>query len=60
MRQKQLKQQNTGHAFTCFLPDVLFEQSLAAFSNTGIAYRDEYLRNELLRFRGQVFDYLES
>jgi hypothetical protein len=60
LRQKQLRQQNTNHAFTCFLPDVLYEQSLAALANTGIAYRDEYLRTELRRFRSQVFDYLDS
>jgi len=60
MRQKQLKQQNTSHAFTCFLPDVLFEQSLATLTNTGIDYRDEYMRMELRRFRSQVFNYLDS
>ena len=60
MRQKQLKQQNTNHVFTCFLPEVLYEQSLAALTNTGVNYRDEYLRSELRRFRNQVFDYLDG
>jgi hypothetical protein len=60
MRQKQLKQQNTNQMFTCFLPDVLFEQSLATFTNTGISYRDEYLRSELRLFRSQVFGYLDE
>jgi len=60
MRQKQLRQQKNNHAFTCFLPDVLYEQSLATLTNTGIAYRDSYLRMELRRFRSQVFDYLDS
>lgn len=60
IRQKQFKQQNTNRVFTCFLPDVLFEQSLEILTNTGIDYRDKYLRSELLRFRGQVFDYLEG
>ena len=60
MRQKQLRQQNTSHVFTCFLPDVLYEQSLASLANTGVDYRDEYLRTELRRFRSQVFDYLDS
>ena len=60
MRQKQLKQQKLNHAFTCFLPDVLYEQALSSLANTGIDYRDTYLRTELRRFRSQVFDYLES
>jgi hypothetical protein len=60
MRQKQLRQQHAGYVFTCFLPDVLYEQSLAGFSNTGVDYRDAYLRTELRRFRAQMFDYLES
>ena len=60
MRQKQLRQQKANHVFTSFLPDVLYENSLAALANTGIAYRDEYLRTELRRFRSQVFDYLNS
>jgi hypothetical protein len=60
MRQKQLQQQNTGYAFTCFLPDVLYEQSLATLANTGVDYRDEYLRTELKRFRGRLFGYLED
>ena len=60
MRQKQLRQQNANHSFTCFLPDVLYEQSLATLANTGVSYRDEYLQAELRRFRSQVFDYLES
>ena len=60
MRQKQIKQQHTNRIFTCFLPEVLYEQSLAKFTNTGIDYRDTYLRAELQRFRSQVFDYLES
>ncbi len=60
LRQKQLKQQRNNHVFTCFLPDVLYEQSLASISNTGVDYRDEYLRGELRRFRGQVFDHLSA
>ena len=59
MRHKQLRQQRTGDLYTCFLPDVLYDQTLAAFSATGIDYRDEYLRAELRRFRSQVFDYLD-
>ena len=60
LRQKQLQQQKTNYAFTCFLPDILFEQSIATLSNTGSAYRDEYLRSGLRQFRGQVFEYLNS
>ena len=60
MRQKQLDRQKVNHLFTCFLPDVLYEQSLAGISNTGIDYRDTYLRGELRRFRAQTFDYLNS
>ncbi len=60
MRQKQLEQQKNNQTFTCFLPDVLYERSLASLANTGIDYRDEYLRGELRRFRGQVFDYLDG
>ena len=60
MRQKQIQQQKSNHAYTCFLPDVLYDQSLATLANTGIDFRDEYLRKELRLFRSQVFDYLES
>ncbi len=60
IRQKQLGQQRNNQTFTCFLPDVLYEQSLASLANTGIDYRDEYLRSELRRFRGQAFDYLDE
>ncbi|MDR1154545.1 MAG: ABC transporter permease [Bacteroidales bacterium] len=60
MRQKQLGQQRSHQSLTCFLPDMLYEQSLASLAGTGIEYRDEYLRGELRRFRGQVFDYLEG
>ncbi len=60
MRQKQLGQQKNNQTFTCFLPDVLYEQSLASLANTGISYRDEYLRGELRRFRSQMFDYLDG
>jgi ABC-type transport system involved in multi-copper enzyme maturation permease subunit len=60
MRQKQIKQQNTNYIFTCFLPDVLYDESLALFTNTGVDYRDKFLRSELQLFRSQVFNYLES
>jgi hypothetical protein len=60
LRQKQIQQQKSNHAYTCFLPDVLYDQSLATLANTGIDFRDEYLRKELRLFRSQVFDYLES
>jgi len=59
-RQKQLRQQKTGDVITCFLPDVLYEQSLASITNTGIDFRDEYLRAELRLFRSQTLEYLDS
>lgn len=58
LHQKQLKQQNVNHLFSCFLPDILYEQSVSSLSNTNIAYRDQYIQDELRIFRSIVFDYL--
>ena len=58
--QKQLKQQNVNNWFTCFLPDILYEQSVSSLSNTNIIYRDKYIQEELKLFRSFVFDYLNT
>ena len=60
LHQKQLKQQNVNNWFTCFLPDILYEQSVSSLSNTNIIYRDKYIQEELKLFRSFVFDYLNT
>jgi ABC-type transport system involved in multi-copper enzyme maturation permease subunit len=59
-RNKQIKQEKSNYLFTCFLPDILYESAVSSLSNTGINYRDQFIRNELRFFRTQVFDYLNS
>jgi ABC-type transport system involved in multi-copper enzyme maturation permease subunit len=60
LHQKQLEQQDINHLFTCFLPDILYEQAVSSLSGTNISYRDKYIQDELKMYRNRVFDYLNS
>jgi len=60
LHRKQLEQQNINDLITCFLPDILYEQSVSSLSNTNIAFRDTYIQAELRLFRSLVFDYLNN
>jgi hypothetical protein len=59
-RDKQIRQEKSNYLFTCFLPDILYENAVSSLSNTGISYRELFIRSELRLFRSQVFDYLNS
>jgi ABC-type transport system involved in multi-copper enzyme maturation permease subunit len=59
-REKQMRQEKSGYLLTAFLPDILYEKAVSSLSNTGVDYRDRFIRNELRFFRTQVFDYLHS
>lgn len=59
-RSKQIKQKKSYFLFTSFLPDILYENAVSSLTNTGVNYRDQFIRSELRFFRTQIIDYLNS
>jgi hypothetical protein len=59
-KQELRKNYDINHAFTCFLPDVLFERSSSIFANTLWIYRDKQLSNELRTYRNTMMDYIKN